>query len=396
MSKVFIFTASTGAGHNLAAQSLKESLDEAGYQTEVYDAFKETNVTLDRLITKGYQQMVVNVPKLYEQMYNQFNNMNRFQQGIFQVLTRVMNPDIVPLIKSGHPDLIITTHPFVTNVLGTLKEHHAFDVPVLSIVTDYKIHTLYLKKMIDAYIVGSEYTKETMVEKGVAADIIYPYGIPIRQTFLQNNHLQRQELADVAGTILLMGGSLGSKQMEKAFTSLMKVKEKIRIIVVCGNNSKIEKEIRAHYAREKTDDKLVEIHGFVNNVSELMDQSDAIITKPGGLTTTEAIVKNIPMIIPFYYPGQEEENADYLVDGGMAIKVDKIKDLTSMVDFLFENKYIIKRMSENMSEEAQKRSMTKTIELCHRLIAGYIEKKALPEPQPALFDPYKIKEIKDQ
>jgi processive 1,2-diacylglycerol beta-glucosyltransferase len=392
MSKVFIFTASTGAGHNLAAQSLKESLDETGYQTEVYDAFKETNITLDRLITKGYQQMVVNVPKLYEQMYNQFNNMNHFQQGIFQVLTKVMNPDIVPLINSGKPDLIITTHPFVTNVLGTLKEHSAFDVPVLSIVTDYKIHTLYLKKMIDAYVVGSDYTKQTMVEKGVAAEIIYPYGIPIRQTFLTNNHLERKEPTDVAGTILLMAGSLGTKQMEKAFSSLLKVKEKIRIIVVCGNNAKIERDIKNLYTWEKPADKIVEIHGFVNNVSELMDESDAIISKPGGLTTTEAIVKNIPMIIPFYYPGQEEENADYLVDGGMAIKVDKIKDLTSMVDFLFENKYIIKRMSENMSEEAQKRSMSKTIELCKNLIAAYTTRKALPEPQA---DPYKIKEIKD-
>lgn len=392
MSKVFIFTASTGAGHNLAAQSLKEALDEANYQTEVYDAFKETNVTLDRLITKGYEQIVVNVPKLYEQMYNQFNNMNRFQQGIFQVLTKLMNPDIVPLINSGKPDLIITTHPFVTNVLGTLKEHHAFDVPVLSIVTDYKIHTLYLKKMIDAYVVGSDYTKQTMVDKGVAEAIIYPYGIPIRQTFLTNNHLERKETADVAGTILLMAGSLGSKQMEKAFSSLLRVKEKIRIIVVCGNNAKIEKDIKGLYAQETGDDKIVEIHGFVNNVSELMDQSDAIISKPGGLTTTEAIVKNIPMIIPFYYPGQEEENADYLVDGGMAIKVDKIKDLTSMVDFLFENKYIIKRMSENMSEEAQKRSMSKTLELCKNLIADYTTRKALPKPQ---HDSYKIKEIKD-
>ncbi|MBC3803274.1 glycosyltransferase [Acetobacterium fimetarium] len=368
MSKVFIFTASTGAGHNLAAQSLKESLDDAGYQTEVFDAFKEINVALDRLISKGYQQMVMSVPKLYEQMYNQFNSMNRFQQGIFQVLTRIMNPDIVPLIKSGKPDLIITTHPFVTNVLGTLKEHHAFDVPVLSIVTDYKIHTVYLKKMIDAYVVGSEYTRQTMVEKGVDENIIFPYGIPIRQTFLENNHLEKKETADVAGTILLMAGSLGSKQMEKAFSSLLKVKERIRIIVVCGNNARIEKEINSLNSREINSNKIVEIHGFVNNVSELMDMSDAIISKPGGLTTTEAIVKNIPMIIPFYYPGQEEENADYLVDGGMAIKVDKIKDLTSMVDFLFENKYIIKRMSENMSEEAQNRSMTKTIELCQSLI----------------------------
>lgn len=102
MARVYIFSASTGAGHNLAAQSLKESLDLVGLETEIHDAFKETSVALDRLISKGYQQMVMNVPRLYEQMYNQFNHMNRFQKGLFQVLTRVMNPDIVPMILAGN------------------------------------------------------------------------------------------------------------------------------------------------------------------------------------------------------------------------------------------------------------------------------------------------------
>ncbi len=369
MAKVYIFSASTGAGHNLAAQSLKESLDLVGLETEIHDAFKETSVALDRLISKGYQQMVMNVPRLYEQMYNQFNNMNRFQQGLFQVLTRVMNPDIVPMILEGKPDLIIITHPFVTNVLATLKEHQAFDVPILSIVTDYKIHTIYIKKMIDAYVVGSNYTKETMIDKGVDPEIIYPYGIPIRQSFLTNYCVEEKEQeSHIAGTVLLMAGSLGSRQMEKAFSALLKVDENMRIIVVCGNNKKIEREIRYLEKYLPYRNKIIEIHGFVQNISELMDESDAIISKPGGLTTTEAIVKNIPMIIPFYYPGQEEENADYLVDGGMAIKVEKIKDLTAMVEFLFENKHIIKEMSENMSDEALKRSMSKTIDLCMGLI----------------------------
>jgi len=370
MAKVYIFSASTGAGHNLAAHSLKESLDYAGLETEIYDAFKETSVALDRLISKGYKQMVATAPKLYEQMYNQFNNMNKFQQGMFHVLTRIMNPDIVPMVQKGKPDLIISTHPFVTNVLGTLKEHGAFDIPVLSVVTDYKIHTLYLQKMIDAYVVGSEYTKNTMIEKGVNPDIIYAYGIPVRQAFMTSNHLEPQKSdAGLAGTVLLMAGSLGSRQMEKAFLSLLKVKENIKIIAVCGNNKWIEKEMHLLNKARNSDGKAVEIYGFVENVSELMDESDAIISKPGGLTTTEAIVKNIPMIIPFYYPGQEEENADYLVDGGMAIKVDKIKDLTETVNFLFENKYIIKQMSENMSEEALSRSMEKTVELCESLIS---------------------------
>ena len=94
---------------------------------------------------------------------------------------------------------------------------------------------------------------------------------------------------------------------------------------------------------------------------------------------SQAIVKCIPMIIPYYYPGQEEENADYLVESGMAIKVDKIKELTSMVDFLIENKYIIQQMAENMSEEARNHSMEKTIELCKKLISEYEAGEIIPE-----------------
>jgi processive 1,2-diacylglycerol beta-glucosyltransferase len=93
-----------------------------------------------------------------------------------------------------------------------------------------------------------------------------------------------------------------------------------------------------------------------------------IITKPGGLTTTESIIKNIPMIIPYYIPGQEEENTDFLVDTGMAIKVDKIKDLTTVVDYLVHNKDILDGMAKNMSELAKEQSIDRIIALGSLLI----------------------------
>lgn len=373
MPKVFIFTASTGAGHNLAAKSMAEVLGEAGMAAEVYDAFKESSAVLDKIMTAGYKQLVEYVPKLYEQIYNQFNNMTPFQQYIFRLMAKKLNPEIVPMIQREKPGLIISTHPIVTNMLGTLKSHGAFNVPVLSFVTDYKIHGAYIHEAVDAYVVGSEYTKETMIDKGVNPDIVYPFGIPVRPEFVQaavENTLDPED-PSIRGTILVMAGSLGTKQMEKAFAALMKAREKIRIIVVCGNNPKVERSIEFLNRVFASDDKIVEIYGFVNNVPELMDRSDAIISKPGGLTTTEAISKNIPMIIPYCYPGQEEENADYLVESGMAIKIDKIRELTSMIDFLVENKYVIQEMAENMSEEARQHSMEKTVALCRRLIDDY-------------------------
>ncbi|MDO4289164.1 MAG: glycosyltransferase [Eubacterium sp.] len=373
MPKVFIFTASTGAGHNLAARSMAEVLGEAGMTAEVYDAFKESSAVLDKIMTAGYKQLVEYVPKLYEQIYNQFNHMTPFQQYIFRLMARKLNPEIVPLIQRERPQLIISTHPIVTNMLGTLKGHGAFDVPLLSFVTDYKIHGAYINDAVDAYVVGSEYTKETMTEKGVNGDIVYPFGIPVRPEFAAAAVKTKADPEDpnIRGTILVMAGSLGTKQMEKAFAALMKAKEKIRIIVVCGNNPRVERSIEFLNKVFASEDKIVEIYGFVDNVPELMDRSDAIISKPGGLTTTEAICKSVPMIIPYYYPGQEEENADYLVESGMAIKIDKIKELTSMIDFLVENKYVIQEMAENMSEEARQHSMQKTVALCQELIDTY-------------------------
>lgn len=109
---------------------------------------------------------------------------------------------------------------------------------------------------------------------------------------------KKAEIEDptIRGTILLMAGSMGTRQMEKAFVALMKAQEKIKIIVVCGNNKKVERSIEFLNKVYETEDKVVEIHGFVDNIPELMDEADAIISKPGGLTSTEAIVKCIPMI----------------------------------------------------------------------------------------------------
>jgi len=365
--KVFIFTASTGSGHNLAAQSLEDALSKSGFETRILDAFKESSAVLDRIMSEGYKQLVENAPRFYEQMYKKFNKKTPFREHVFGRMSRLMNPELVPLIQEEKPDLIISTHPFVTRLLGTIKEHADIDIPVLAFVTDYKIHDVYIHKMINAYVVGSEYTKKTMMDLGVSPDIIFPFGIPIRRAFTENKTNTTKNNSKIKGTVLLMAGSLGSKNMEKAFSALMKIEKPIRLIVVCGNNEKVFRSIEFLKKVYQSEDKLVDIYGFVNNIPELMDDSDIIITKPGGLTSTEAIMKNIPMIIPFCYPGQEEENADYLVESGMAIKVKKIKDLTPTLDFLIENQYIIKEMSETMSEESRLHSMEKTVSLCKKL-----------------------------
>ena len=228
------------------------------------------------------------------------------------------------------------------------------------------IHQAYINDDIDAYIVGSDYTKETMIKKGVQEGRVYPYGIPVRKSFLDYSGTVKKDY-NVDLSVLLMGGSMGSSQLEKALQSLITTEHYLKIIVVCGNNEKMKKRIEK-LVEEDNGAKKIEIYGYVEHIPELMDKADVIITKPGGLTTTESIIKNIPMIVPYYIPGQEEENADFLVETGMAIKVEKIKDLSSVVDHLVMNKDILDSMAKNMSEVAKEQSIEMIIKLGNELI----------------------------
>lgn len=373
MRKVLIFTASTGGGHNIAANSISEQFSNAGYEAETMDAFKETSRFLDRIIAKGYERIVHISPKTFGRMYRVANN-ETLSQYIVTVITDVVERDIYKILDEKIPDLIVVTHPLVTNVLASMKKEGYFNIPIISIVTDYRIHQAYIHEQVDAYIVGSDYTKRTMIERGVQPHRIHPFGIPVRKSFMDNSkHVIKNCEVDLS--VLLMAGSMGTSQIEKAFHSLLLCDHRLKITVVCGKNQKVLARINK-MMEEYRGDKIVDVLGFAENIPELMDMADVVITKPGGLTTTEAIIKNIPMIIPYYIPGQEEENADFLEETGMAVKVDKIKDLRIVVDYLVHNKDILDTMAFNMSEMARDRSIEKIIALSSELIQEYKKVKA--------------------
>ena len=369
---ILIFSASTGGGHNAAARSLQAGLIQRGYDARVIDVFGE-NPTLNKVVTKGYQELVDRLPKLFHTLYYQWDKQTKSQKLIFNALTFMMNPEILSMIYEEDPVLLISTHPFVTSKLSSLKEGGEFDIPILSFVTDYKIHGFYISPQVDAYVVGSEYTKKDMIARGMPAFNIYPFGIPIREGFDDNDRVKARTQKDknVRGTILMMAGSFGSSQMEKAFSAVMRVREPIRIIAVCGKNESMAEKLKIIAQDFDDSTKKVDIYGFADNVNELMDMSDVIVTKPGGITVTEAIVKGIPILIPFYYPGQEEDNIEFVADSGIGIKINSMDDLTSMIEFLIHNQYILWEMHRNMTETAADRSEKDTLDLCDALVNRY-------------------------
>jgi processive 1,2-diacylglycerol beta-glucosyltransferase len=370
---VLIFTASTGGGHNLAAQSLQKNLSRRGYDVRIVDTFKASSKILNKMITGGYEKMVGTTPKLYDLLYRKFDKMTAFQRGIFHIGMALISPEIMSLILDDSPVLLISTHPFVTNVLGRLKGMKAFHIPLLSIVTDYKFHGVYRSQNVNAYVVGSAYTKADMIERGIDPAIIYPYGIPVREEFEEKKG-SSCSTDRTCGTVLLMGGSLGDKHMSVAFEALLQTEVPIHLLAVCGKNEAMAEKLSAApwQTLRKNPKTTAEVFGYVEQISDFMSRSDIIVTKPGGLTTTEAILRGIPMLIPYTYPGQEESNAEFLEESGMGLRVQDISELPGVVDHLIKHRGIVEEMADNMNTAAQDYAPEKVTALCEKLIADYL------------------------
>ncbi len=359
---ILIFTGTTGAGHTYAANSLKYYLEKNGYSVKIVDGFAEGSKLIGKTVSEGYEQLVDYFPKVYRKMYNIFDQNSRFTETVLRSGSRILRNSILKDIEKYNPKLIISTHPIITNFLGRYKDHGLFDKPVLAVVTDFIIHEIYIRDSINAYLVASDYTKDMMIGRGVEPKKIFNYGIPIRKDFLEQHHSQNKK-----PSILVMGGSLGSKGLLKTFKSLLKLQIPVKITVVCGNNKHLKTRFD-EYLKTVDTDKDVEVLGFTQEIPKLMNNSDMIVTKPGGLTSSEAISTETPLIIPFTYPGQEEFNADFLVKSNMAVRPESFKDLTETVDFLLDNRNVIDMMKTRMQEEKSQYSVKDTVQLCDQLM----------------------------
>lgn len=366
MAKVLILSASTGHGHNQAAKCLKSELEASGYTVSIVEPVKEESKFMEKLVDDGYQLLASRLPKMYGKLYK-ITYHKYVNKGVVTFLNLTLSTTIFQLIQEHTPDLLIVTHPLFVNVVSLLKADGKIDLPFIAIVTDYMAHLFYVNKYVDAYIVGSRYTKDTLTEKGVSADKIYAYGIPIRKEFRQ----PRKEHKDNTFTILLMGGGMGVPYMRKCLEKLLINKHNFRLLVVCGNNQKLKTSLENKLAGLTTGGKEIKIYGFTPNIADLMDESDVIVTKPGGLTVTEAINKNIPIIIPFFIPGQEEENTEILVKAGLAVRASDTKELNQLIDRFVENPNLLLDMRQRAEELSRELSPDSIIQLTDRLIFNH-------------------------
>ena len=363
--KVLIMSASTGGGHNRAAKAMKDEIekkciDGEHITCEIIDSLKLINTTMDKIISSGYEKSAKYTPKAWGGVYKMSDanivSKHEYKGNLFNTL---LASKLKKLLKERKPDLIIGTHPFPMIALSTLKKKYPyrnafnsfFVPPLISVLTDYTAHSTYIQDEIDYYIAGDEYVKEVLISEGVDGDKIKPYGIPVEKSFLEHREksvvLEELGLAPDKFTVLLMGGSFGAGNIKDTLKELLEIDRDFQIIVITGRNEtlkeKLEKSLEKH-----TIDKNISILGFTQDMNDILSAVDIIVSKPGGLTTTECLLKELPMIIPYYIPGQEEENMDFLSNCGAALRTSKKFTISVLLKVLIDNPMRMELLKNNI------------------------------------------------
>ena len=374
MSKrVLIMSASTGGGHNRAARAIKEELESRTINNmpikcEIVDSLKLVNNTMDKVISRGYEKSAIYTPKAYGSVYR-LSETNLAYRNEFKgnPLTSLMARKFKHLLNDSKPDLIIGTHPFPMIALSTLKKHNNLNTlnlgesfiknskvdvpPMISVLTDYTTHSTWIQNEIDYYIVGHEYVKELLVYEGVNGEKVKSFGIPVEKSFL--DHRDKETVLTELGlspdklTVLLMGGSFGAGNIKETLEDLLTIDRDFQVLVVTGRNEHLKDKL-SKMLDSTIQDKNICLLGYTDKMNDILASIDVLISKPGGLTTTEALLNDVPMIVPYFIPGQEEENLDFLTNCGAALRTTKKYSLPVLLKVLIDDPSRLDMLRKNI------------------------------------------------
>ena len=248
-------------------------------------------------------------------------------------------------VQEFEPDIIIRTHSYAGVVMSIMRQKGYINCPVVGIVTDFTVHPFWESTELDKYVIPDSLLTYQMNKKGIQTNKLLPIGIPVREQFSKKiSKTQAREMLGIdkdKETVLVMMGSMGYGNMLENLMEINDFDADFQVIVVCGTNEKARKAIN-----KTMWDKKVYCYGFVDNVDVIMDAADVIISKPGGLTTSESLAKGLPMIAMNPLPGQEEKNVTFLTNNGAAVSVNEDFSISEALYQIFYEKWRIELMRE--------------------------------------------------
>jgi processive 1,2-diacylglycerol beta-glucosyltransferase len=330
--KILIFYASYGDGHIQVSNALMNSfLDNGINDVKMIDLLAEAQPFLDALSRFFYLKSTTYFPQVYGLSYYLTYNM-RHDQFLAKWLNSLCVRQLKKIIEQEKPDAIINTFPMLS--IFELRDQMGITLPTFTVITDYVLHSRWIHPETDRYFVATEDLKNQMIMKGIGNHQISVSGIPVRKVFQETFDLnaikQRNHLNPELKIVLIMASAYGVVSILKQMIRLLLTIEGIQILIVCGRNTALRNKLEAMCSREPK----VMIMGFVDQIQELMAISSCIITKAGGITLTEAITLQLPIIVFRPASGQEKENAAYLAEKKLISIVRQVSELKKTVQQL--------------------------------------------------------------
>lgn len=350
--RVLILSSSTGAGHDSCANAIKEVFDNNGDVCEVYEVLLFISKFATNVITKGHTTIYRHFPKIFEIGYSIMDNHSSvYKKG--SLTNRFFSSGAKKLseyIKENEYDTVICTHPFATVMLAAAITKYDLKIKSSFVATDYTCAPTIDSQSLDFYFTPDAKINKEFVEYGMAEEKLVPTGIPVRQMFYTS--LSKEEAKKQAGInpnhthLLVMCGSMGCGPIKKIIKHISaKIPQNTEISIVCGTNKRLKKSLERKYKTNNS----IHVNGFVKNMSELLDSADLYLTKPGGLSVSEAKQKNLPMVFIDAVAGCEEYNRKFFVDLGAAVSSETTKELELKCLELLNSPEKIKKMSDTIS-----------------------------------------------
>lgn len=337
------------SGHHSATLAIEKAVKILSPRSEILNinAFNYTNPISEKIINRIYMSVIKSTPQIWDYLYDNPVVVKRLQ-NIKKTVHKLNSPKLKNLFDKFKPDVVVCTQAFPCGMVADFKETYGSKLPLIAVLTDFIPHSYWVYDTVNFFVTPSDDVSLRLMKKGVPAEKIKSLGIPFDPKFneqLDSDKLfQKFKLNPKITTLLIMGGGQGLGPIKTIIKSLEKVKNPLQLIVVCGTNKKLYKSLK------KKADKLKNgmlIFSYCENINELMGISDIIISKPGGVTTSELLAKNLPLIIVKPLPGQEANNAAYLVEKGAAIRTDNPEDINLVIEDLILRPENLKKIKES-------------------------------------------------
>jgi processive 1,2-diacylglycerol beta-glucosyltransferase len=344
--RVLIATVTAGGGHLAAAAALEEawcSLRPKD-QVERLDLVKFFSPLHRKIHADGYVKLVEHAPEIWGMVFGKTDNPKAARR--LNRLTRMFpgksRAKFARFVEDYDPAVVLCTHYLPLETLGRLRRRRSQEANpafplVVSVVTDFEAHAFWMDASVDLYCVAAEETKARLVARGAAPASVLATGIPISARFGSVPETKavrrRMGLRDDQPIVLVLSGGFGMGPVEEIVSGLDEVDAEFQTVVVTGRNEELRRELAARDHVHPT-----HVLGYASNMHELVGMSDLIVTKPGGLTTSEVLALGKPLLIVNPIPGQEAANSDFLLERGAAAKINRLEDLPFRVGQLLGSK----------------------------------------------------------